>query len=86
VPGERGATGQGRGGIAVSAPVSDGQRGFRVTCEDLATGQTQTMDVVAGDYMLIPFAPCHLHHTQRHANGTAILTLKDHRPVTRVTR
>jgi hypothetical protein len=64
----------------VSAPVSEGRSGFRVTCEDLATGETQTRDVAVGDYMLLSFAPCYLHHTQRYANGTVILTLKDHQP------
>jgi hypothetical protein len=60
--------------------VSDGDGGFRITCEDLETGETQTMHAAAGDFMLIPFAPCYLHHTQWHANGTVVLTLKDHQP------
>lgn len=55
-------------------------KGFRVTVEDLDTGDNQTMVVHAGDYMLIPFDPCHLHYTQRHASGTVQITLKGHAP------
>lgn len=33
--------------------------------------------------MLIPFSPCHLHHTQASANGTVVVTLKEHRPTRR---
>jgi hypothetical protein len=55
-------------------------KGFKVTVEDLDNGETQSMIVHPGDYMLIPFAPCYLHHTQASANGTTVLTLKDHRP------
>lgn len=55
-------------------------KGFRVTCEDLKTGDKQTMIVQAGDFMLIPFAPCYLSASVRHANGTVQLTLKDHAP------
>ena len=54
--------------------------GFRVTVEDLETGEKQSRTVSAGDYVLIPFAPCYLHHTNWHANGTVVLTVKDHRP------
>lgn len=55
-------------------------KGFKVTVEDLDNGSTQSMIVYEGDYMLIPFAPCYLHHTQASANGTMVLTLKNHRP------
>lgn len=54
--------------------------GFRVTVEDLASGKAQSMVVYEGDYMLIPFAPCHLTHAQRSSNGTVQITLKDHAP------
>lgn len=53
---------------------------FRVTVEDLETGDKQVMQVAEGDYMLIPFEPCYLDHTQRSARGTVQLTLKNHRP------
>ena len=55
-------------------------KGFKVTVEDLDRGGSQSMIVREGDYMLIPFAPCYLHHTQASANGTVVVTLKDHRP------
>lgn len=54
--------------------------GFRVTVESLDDGESQSMVVSEGDYMLIPFAPCHLHYTQRSANGTVQVTLKGHSP------
>lgn len=55
-------------------------KGFRVTVEDLDHGGSQSMVVGEGDYMLIPFAPCYLHYTQRHGNGTVTVTLKGHSP------
>lgn len=58
----------------------DPRHGFRVTVEDLETGDREAMIVHAGDYILIPFEPCHLHHTQRSSNGTVTVTLRDHRP------
>jgi hypothetical protein len=54
--------------------------GFRVTVEDLATGEKQSRVVSEGDYMLIPFAPCYLHSAQRYGNGTVSVTLKGHSP------
>lgn len=57
--------------------------GFRVTVEDLATGETQSKIVHAGDYMLIPFAPCHLAHTHAYLDaGTHVLTVRGYRPTT----
>jgi hypothetical protein len=54
---------------------------FRVTVEDLETGDKQAMEVAAGDYILIPFAPCYLAHTNAYpGKGTVVLTVKDHRP------
>lgn len=32
---------------------------FRATVEHLASGDRQVMEVSAGDYILIPFEPCH---------------------------
>lgn len=58
-------------------------KGFKVTVEDLDNGGTQSMVVYPGDYMLIPFAPCYLHHTQASANGTIVVTLKSHSPTRR---
>jgi hypothetical protein len=53
---------------------------FRVTVEDLETGDVQSMQVAAGDYMVIPFEPCYLDRTQRNGNGTVQLTLRKHSP------
>lgn len=54
---------------------------FRVTVEDLATGGKQAMEVAAGDYILIPFAPCHVVGTEVYPTaGTHVITLKGHRP------
>ena len=55
-------------------------KGFRVTVEDLDTGQTESKVVGLGDYMLIPFFPCYLDGVQRHKNGTVQLTIKGHSP------
>lgn len=55
-------------------------KGFKVTVEDLDNGDTQSMVVGEGDYMLIPFAPCYLHAAQKHGNGTVQLTIKNHAP------
>ena len=53
---------------------------FRVTVEDLETGDKGVMEVAEGDYMLIPFGSCYLANVAKHANGTVQLTLRDHHP------
>lgn len=53
---------------------------FRVTVEDLETGEKSVTEVAAGDYFLTTFEPCYLAHTTAHANGTRVLTIRDHRP------
>jgi hypothetical protein len=53
---------------------------FRVTVEDLETGDVQSMDVAEGDYTLIALEPCHLTYTQRFKSGTVQLTVKNHHP------
>lgn len=54
---------------------------FRVTVEDLVTGDKQVMEFAPGDYVLIPFAPCHRSSMQAYPrSGTHVITLKDHRP------
>jgi hypothetical protein len=50
-------------------------RRFRVTVEDLTTGEQQTREVAPGDYVLVPFEPCHLASEQHHPNGTVVLNL-----------
>lgn len=54
---------------------------FRVTVEDLETGDRGVMEVAEGDYMLIPFGSCRLDSFVRHANGTVQLVLKGHQPL-----
>lgn len=54
--------------------------GVRVTVEDLDTGETMVREIAEGDYVLIPVAPCQLHHIARHATGTVQLTLRGHHP------
>jgi len=54
---------------------------FRVTVEDLETGDRQVMEFASGDYVLIPFAPCHRSHIAAYPKrGTHVITVKDHRP------
>lgn len=57
-----------------------GDKGFRVTVEDLESGETGTRVVGVGDYILMPFAPCYLDGIVQHSNGTVQLTLKGHAP------
>ncbi len=55
--------------------------GFRVTVEDLATGETNAMIVAPGDYFLVTFDPAYLAGTQHYPKaGTAVATIKNHRP------
>jgi hypothetical protein len=57
------------------------ERSFRVTVEDLDEGTKQVMEFAAGDYLLIPFAPCRLDGAQVYpAKGTHVVTIKDYRP------
>lgn len=53
---------------------------FRVTVEDLDTGDKQAMEIAEGDFLLIPFGGCYLASRSSHANGTVQLTIRDHRP------
>lgn len=53
---------------------------FRVTCTDTETGDTQTVELCEGDYILIPTGYCYLYRTEKFSNGTVVLTIKDHRP------
>ncbi|GAA0738499.1 hypothetical protein Drose_04490 [Dactylosporangium roseum] len=54
---------------------------FRVTVEDLVTGDKQVMEFAPGDYVLIPFAPCRREHiTAYPKSGTHVITIRDHRP------
>jgi len=56
-------------------------RQFRVTVDDLETGEQRVMEFAAGDYVLIPFAPCHRSSISAYPkSGTHVITIKDHRP------
>lgn len=47
-----------------------------VTVVDDQTGDIDTAKVADGDYLLIVTDPAYLHHTDAHANGTHVLTVK----------
>jgi hypothetical protein len=47
-----------------------------VTATDNESGETHTVQVADGDYVLIPTSPCYLAATSVHANGTHVLTVK----------
>ena len=54
---------------------------FRVTVDDLETGEQQVMEIAAGDFLVVPFAPCYMANVQRYPKaGTVVVTIKDHRP------
>jgi hypothetical protein len=54
---------------------------FRVTVEDLVTGDRQVTEFARGDYVLIPFAPCLLASAQAYpTKGTHVITIKNYRP------
>ena len=53
-----------------------GPKIVRVTAEDLETHEDGTHDLAAGEYIVIPVEPLYLDSTQRHTNGTVVLTLK----------
>jgi hypothetical protein len=48
----------------------------RVTVVDEQTGETETITVPDGEYLLTVTDPCYLANTQAFANGTHILTIK----------
>ena len=54
---------------------------FRVTVEDLKTGERRIMEFGGGDYLLIPFGACHQSGLQAHPmSGTHVITIKGYRP------
>lgn len=53
---------------------------FRVTVEDLETGDRQAVEIAEGDFILIPVGGCYLANRAQHANGTVQLTIRDHHP------
>jgi|1185.fasta_scaffold173733_2 hypothetical protein len=53
---------------------------FRVTVEDLQTGDKQVIEVAEGDYVINAFEPCYLESRQTYLNGTVQVFIRDHRP------
>jgi hypothetical protein len=54
---------------------------YRVTVEDVETGVSETAEVHSGDYLLLTFEPCRLHHTQTYSMSDSVsITLHNHRP------
>lgn len=47
-----------------------------VTVTDDQTGDTETVVVPDGDYLLVCHEPCFMAHTQSHGNGTHVVTIK----------
>ena len=54
---------------------------FRVTVEDLETGEKQSREVAEGDYMVIPFGSCYLDGLSQYHTGTVQLTLRGWKPL-----
>lgn len=54
--------------------------GFRVTVEEIDTGETTTMVIAPGDYFLATFEPCHDSHHAHYANGVSQITIKGRAP------
>ena len=52
----------------------------RVTVVDEQTGEAETVVVPDGEYLLTVTEPAYLAHTQAHANGTHVLTIKGRTP------
>lgn len=49
--------------------------GTRVTCEDLGTGETESIEI-SDNYILVTDGCYQLTNEQHYANGTVVLTLK----------
>jgi hypothetical protein len=49
--------------------------GTRVTCEDVATGESESA-VIENNYIVVCDGKYRVAHTNRYANGTVVLTLK----------
>jgi len=50
-------------------------KGIRVTVTDLETGEQESKEI-ENDYILICAGDRYLFHTNAHANGTHVLTIK----------
>lgn len=57
--------------------MSEPKKGFRVTVDDLETGDTEVVEVPMGEYFLLTTEPCHVSHTQVFGGGKTVqLTIK----------
>lgn len=55
---------------------------FRVTVEDLKTGERQVMEFTPGDYVLIPFGPCRRDGVQMlPMQGRQVITVSRYGPL-----
>lgn len=56
-------------------------KGFKVTVEDLETGEVQTATIPMHEYMLIRTGDCHISHIEDYpTSGTVVLTIRGHHP------
>lgn len=53
--------------------------GIMVTTRDLVTGDEQTIEIPADDYVLICAGRCYRHSVDAHANGTHVITVRGRR-------
>lgn len=54
---------------------------LRVTVTDVETGDSDSAEVVEGDYLLICHKPCYEHGVQTYpTKGTHVITIKGHAP------
>lgn len=49
--------------------------GTRITCEDVETGETDSV-VIKDDYLIVTDGTCNVSHRQHFANGTVQVTIK----------
>lgn len=50
---------------------------LRITVEDLETGDTDTTEIPAGEYVVLTTEPCRVAHTSSYPQkGTHIVTIK----------
>lgn len=50
---------------------------LRITVEDLKTGESETTEIPAGEYLIICTEPCRVTNVQHYpTKGTAVLTVK----------
>jgi hypothetical protein len=53
---------------------------IRVTATDLELGDTDTVELKPGRFVVVCAEPLYVAHEQNHANGTVVLTLKRRLP------